>query len=88
MFIKYSKNIKNVHFICSTSVCFSSVLGEEYINMFFEYTRPSLLMADRNISSNLYAITNSMLSTYVVYPIEDDFNYFSKCLDLNMWDRG
>jgi hypothetical protein len=45
-------------------------------------------MSYRNISSNLYAITHSMPSTYVVFPIEEDFNYFSECLDFNMWDRG
>jgi len=41
----------------------------------------------RNVSPNLYMVTHNLPSPYVVFPIEEDYDFFCKCQDFNMWDR-
>ena len=42
----------------------------------------------RKISSNLYSVTHNMPSPVVVFPIQEDYEYFKKVNDYNQWDRG
>ncbi len=42
----------------------------------------------RKISSSMYTITHNLPSVFLVFPIKDDYEYFNKVQDFNMWDRG
>jgi hypothetical protein len=42
----------------------------------------------RELSKGLYAISHSLPSAYLVFPIKEDYEYFEKVQDYNMWDRG
>jgi hypothetical protein len=41
----------------------------------------------RKISSNLYTVTHNLPSPFVVFPVEEDYEFFCRCKDYNMWDR-
>ncbi len=42
----------------------------------------------RRILPKLYSITHSLPSAYLIFPVKEDYEYFKKVQDFNMWDRG
>ncbi len=42
----------------------------------------------RKISTGLYTVTHNLPSAFLVFPIKEDYDYFNKVQDFNMWDRG
>jgi hypothetical protein len=40
------------------------------------------------ISDLLYSVISIMPTTYLVFPLKEDYEYFKKVNDFNMWDRG
>jgi len=41
----------------------------------------------QKVSSNIYTVTHNLPSPYLVFPLEEDHDFFCKCMDYNMWDR-
>jgi len=42
----------------------------------------------RKITNELYSVIGNMPSPWVIYPIEEDYQYFLSVGDFNQWDRG
>lgn len=81
-------NVNGLDSATMVSLCFQFAHGKlKYADEELDENSTHNGMSYRKIADNVYTVHHSLPSPHLVFPTQEDYDFFLKAQDFNMWDR-